>query len=634
MAFPTAVILLLAFLASALAIWPEPVTFQAGSSVLWLAHDFHISLNGQNASSPGYSHGRSERHVPALSSIHRHPSRFLVSQHRRQRMNGVNGSSSGQVYEYEILEQAIQTTTRAIQTTSFVPWKFHSRKANWEPSLDSQQAFLTEVVIHQQSPIGQTNATAFFAGDESYTMDVGTNGSAAIRSNSTMGTIRALQTLEQLFYAHSSGSAVYTPYAPLSIQDRPTWRHRGVNLDISRNPFQPSDALRTIDAMATVKLSRLHLHATDAQSWPIEIPSLPDLARLGAYQPQLVWSAAQLAEVQQYGLSKGIAVFLEIDMPGHSAAIANAYPDLIAAFNESDWSTFAAEPPTGQLKLNSSAVYEFLDTLFADLLPRVSPYTINFHNGGDEVQANAYLLDETVQSNSSVVLQPMVQKMMNHVSELSSNAGLTPIMWEEMLLEWNLTLPSAVAIKNGSSNATSDVIIQVWISSDNLNTVLEKGYRALFGDYNHWYLDCGHGTFLNPYPSGFSPSGIPYNTSGGVPTQILDPFTDYCSPFKNWRHIYVYNPLENITANLQHLIEGGEVHLWTEQIDPVDMDRKLWPRAAAAAEVLWTGPRTPGMIEGASSRLGEWRERLVLDHGVGVEVVQETWCLMEGGCNL
>ena len=308
-------------------------------------------------------------------------------------------------------------------------------------------------------------------------------------------------------------------------------------------------------------------------------------------------------------------------MPGHTGSIALSFPQLITAFNESDWSTFAAEPPSGSLKLNSPAVYDFLHTLFSDLLPRVSPYTTFFHNGGDEVNKNAFLLDDTVRSNSSAVLQPLVQKLMNNVTNTARAAGLTPIVWEEMLLDWNLTFPSTSPKDTSNANSGShppDIIIQVWQEASNLQAVLKQGYRALFGDYHNWYLDCGHGGFINPYPSGLSPPGIPYNTSGGIPTQIADPFLDYCNPLKNWRHIYLYDPHVNITTDVQHLIEGGEVHMWSEQTDPVSLDSRVWPRAAAAAEVLWSGPRNASQIE----------------DGVQAAVVQMTWCLMEGGCNL
>ena len=139
---------------------------------------------------------------------------------------------------------------------------------------------------------------------------------------------------------------------------------------------------------------------------------------------------------------------------------------------------------------------------------------------------------------------------------------------------------------------------------------------------------------LDPYPSGASPPGVPVNTTGGRPTRMHKPYLDYCSPYHNWRAIYTYNPLENISSEFEHLIEGGEVLMWSEQTDSYDLETKVWPRAAAAAEVLWSGPRKESMLADASMRLGEWRERVVTDLDIRMSPVQNTWCLMEGGCQL
>lgn len=142
----------------------------------------------------------------------------------------------------------------------------------------------------------------------------------------------------------------------------------------------------------------------------------------------------------------------------------------------------------------------------------------------------------------------------------------------------------------------------------------------------------GYGNFIDPYPSGVSPPGVPVNTSGRVPSEISAPYLDYCGPFHNWRHIYRYNPLENVSSSLHHLIEGGEVLMWSEQTDSIDLDTKIWPRAGAAAEVLWSGPRDDSMLEDATRRLGEWRERAVTELDIRMSPVQMTWCLMDGGC--
>jgi hexosaminidase len=138
------------------------------------------------------------------------------------------------------------------------------------------------------------------------------------------------------------------------------------------------------------------------------------------------------------------------------------------------------------------------------------------------------------------------------------------------------------------------------------------------------YLDCGHGQWLNFLP--------------GPSSQNAYPYADYCSPRKNWRLMYSYDPLSNIPASLQHLVLGGECHIWAEQTDPVNLDGMVWPRAAAAAEVLWSGAKdgqgqNRSQVD-AALRLSEMRERLVA-RGVWAEPIQMPFCLMgKDQCNL
>lgn len=89
--------------------------------------------------------------------------------------------------------------------------------------------------------------------------------------------------------------------------------------------------------------------------------------------------------------------------------------------------------------------------------------------------------------------------------------------------------------------------------------------------------------------------------------------------------------LADIPEHLQHLVLGGEVSLWSEQTDEFNLDVMLWPRAAAAAEVLWSGARNMDKQGEASRRLAEMRDRLVA-RGIRAEPVRMAWCEMEGGC--
>lgn len=504
---------------------------------------------------------------------------------------------------------AIDRAHNTIYTQNFIPWKFYPRNADFEPpakdSTDSKKR-ISQVDIYQTGADADS-ALKPLAGevDESYNLTISEDGKVRMDAVSHVGVLRALDSFTQLFYQHTQSKDVYTNLAPVTIYDKPKFQHRGLNLDVARNWFPVKNILHTIDALAWNKFNRLHLHITDAQSWPLEIPAMPDLAAKGAYQKGLSYSPDDLKRIQSYGTERGIEVILEIDMPGHTASIALSQPDLITAFNiQPDWPKYANEPASGQLKLNSPDVTTFVDKLFDDLLPRLSPYAAYFHTGGDELNVNAYAKDPGVNSNDSKVIQPLLQKFIDHAHDRVRAKGLTPIVWEEMLLQWNLTLGS-------------DVVVQTWQSDAATADTVKKGHKALAGNYNYWYLDCGRGQWVSP------------RENLSTPSVIAEPFTDYCSPLKSWRQMYSYDPLHQIAPADEHLVLGGEVHMWSEQTDPVNLDEMVWPRAAAAAEVLWSGRRdaagTNRSLIAAAPRLAEWRERLV-NRGVLAGPVQMIWC--------
>ena len=481
-----------------------------------------------------------------------------------------------------------------------MPYKFHPRKAHFEPDPTNGKAYISRITIKEASrPLSEHDAVS----SEAYSITINSDAQVTIHILSPLGGLRALDTLGQLFYTHSKTNELYTPFAPTTIRDAPSYEHRGLNLDISRNWIPPHDVLRTIEAMAMNKLNRLHLHCTDAQSWPIEIPALPDLAKEGAYREDKIWSVQDLHQVQKHGLYHGVEVYLEIDLPGHTASIHHAYPDLITAYNK-PWDKYAMEPPAGQLKLNSPDVASFLSTLLTDLLPRSSPFSTHFHVGGDELNREAYNHDETVNSSSKEVIKPHLQRFMDHVIAHVQSTDLVPVIWEDMLLEWDLKLPPSI-------------IVQTWRSSTSLAAVTAKGYRALFGPCEEWYLDCGYGGFIDP---------------ANEQSPIERPFHDWCAPYKNWRQILTYDPLKDVPENQRHLVMGGECHLWGELTDSVNLDNMLWPRVSAAAEVLWSGSGEVG--EETTRRLAEMRERLVV-HGIRAGMVQMEWGLRNrGGCIL
>lgn len=101
-----------------------------------------------------------------------------------------------------------------------------------------------------------------------------------------------------------------------------------------------------------------------------------------------------------------------------------------------------------------------------------------------------------------------------------------------------------------------------------------------------------------------------------------------------------YDPYANLTETQASLAVGGQVSLWAEQTDENNVETTIWPRAAALAEVFWTGaagtangtfPRSS--IE-AFPRMHDIRYRIV-DSGVRAAPLQPEYCaLRPGACNL
>lgn len=70
--------------------------------------------------------------------------------------------------------------------------------------------------------------------------------------------------------------------------------------------------------------------------------------------------------------------------------------------------------------------------------------------------------------------------------------------------------------------------------------------------------------------------------------------------------------------------------MWAELVDGTSIDPKLWPRAAAAAERLWSNPAKDSLQ--ATKRMLRHRERLVI-RGIKADALVPKWCYQnEGEC--
>lgn len=125
------------------------------------------------------------------------------------------------------------------------------------------------------------------------------------------------------------------------------------------------------------------------------------------------------------------------------------------------------------------------------------------------------------------------------------------------------------------------------------------------------YLDCGQPGFTN---------------AGGY----------WCGPYHEWYHIYQYMSDAQTKWNLRDLssregsgkVIGSETLLWGEENDSSNVQQKIWPRAAALAEALWSNPQDGWYA--ADPRMQLWRNTLV-KRDISAEALQPLWCAQNGG---
>merc|ERR1719334_2612814 len=246
-----------------------------------------------------------------------------------------------------------------------------------------------------------------------------------------------------------------------------------------------------------------------------------------------------------------------------------------------------------------------------------------FHMGQDEVHLGcwnstpsvlAWLQDRgraTQEEDFMFLWEYFLWKATDALAKAASSLGVDM----PKLIMWSNTLTHPKHIHLLDKNKYT---VQLWTDSTKLEdptikTVAEAGFKMIFSNSDATYLDCGFGAWVG---------------NGN----------NWCSPYKQWQLQHQNDPLSILERqNVSNLLEaqanvlGGEVAMWTEQADGINMMAKIEPRASAYAERLWKEPHTGGWVE-AERRLVVHRERLVR-RGIAANSLTHGWCRQnEGRC--
>ena len=145
--------------------------------------------------------------------------------------------------------------------------------------------------------------------DESYTLVVDAPR-IKIQAPTVFGALYALESLSQLV---ESGLFINGT----TINDKPRFAFRAVMIDTSRHWYPVTTIKQHLDGMTYSKLNVLHWHIVDAVAFPFQSTSFPSMAVNGAYSSNHIYTHADVRDVVEYAMARGIRVIPEFDTPGH-----------------------------------------------------------------------------------------------------------------------------------------------------------------------------------------------------------------------------------------------------------------------------------------------------------------------------
>lgn len=378
-------------------------------------------------------------------------------------------------------------------------------------------------------------------GDEGYRIVIDKRG-ILVFASMQHGFFNAKSTLTQLFVKQALPS--------VEIVDYPRFKYRGFMLDEARHFFGIKTVKKMLDAMALMKMNVFHWHLTDDQGFRLYLDRYPELSEKGGFRAGTMgdgipvsgyYSKNEIREIIAYAKERFIEVIPEIDMPGHLAAAAYAYPHITCSGkNPGKREYFGIHEVTACIGKESTFEF-FFDVLseVADLFP--SKY---IHLGGDEALTGEWLkcpkCRKVMASLGYTDGSQLQAYFMSRLTAYLRRIGKTAVNWNDGML---------------SGLVPSDVVMQYWKEGEKYRkravADIKNGRKVIMSPFYKYYLD---------YPYGITPLKKTY---------MFEPEFPECAGYDG--------------------IIGVEAPLWTEYVENEKrLNYLVFPRLCAVAEAGWT----------------------------------------------
>ncbi len=431
-------------------------------------------------------------------------------------------------------------------------------------------------------------------GPEAYRLSIEPGG-VTITAADQAGAVYAVQTIRQLLPDDAWRAAPLPRREPWTlpcadIDDRPVLAWRGAHVDVARHFVPKRELLALVDALAALKLNRLHLHLTDDQGWRFESRLHPALHELGSHRsrsqislnserPKVYddvphggyYTLEDLAEIAAYATQRGMELVPEVDLPGHSTALLAALPGLGAGV-----------PPAGGYRVSSD--WGILDNLVAplpatmtvirDVLGELITATgaRYVHVGGDECVLDSWRADARIRASQRdrglATAEDLHAAFLRDVADMvADDFAARAVVWDEGFAG------------RGGAMLRPDTVVMAWRGLEVARAAAEAGHDVVVVPVLPTYFDYAQDS------SDSEPVAI------GGPVRLSD-VAGFAPVPADW------------PGSVRERVMGTQFQVWTEYIpDGRALEYMMFPRACALAEVAWSGG--PSALAGGESAGGQ-----------------------------
>lgn len=440
--------------------------------------------------------------------------------------------------------------------------------------------------------------------EEEYHLAV-SNKSVQIVAGGYGGAFNGVQTLFQLL-----PSDVYTKQMRLpavvqgcDVKDKPKFAYRGFMLDVARTFMEKENVLRYIDYIAYHKINKFHWHLTDNQGWRIEIKSHPRLAKEGGFRggdsPLRAslgkwnekyggfYTQEEIKEVVAYAAVRNIEVIPEIDLPGHSEALARIYPEVLCRYTNDQLDVNGNYDNRNVVCATKESNYKLLEEILAEVCALFP--SKHFHIGGDEVNMSQWKkcpdCSAWLKKHGYTDGYKLEDMFISRIQAILAKYGKEPSVWNE------------AAFGGGLSK---EALVHGWKSPKVCKQVMAAGYRTIFMPQQFFYFDMRQSK----------------HEPGAVWGGCFDIRKTYSFDFVK----------EGFTPEEIATVEGFEAPYWSEVFLSQGGDKSIdfieyqtFPRLCALAELGW-GKNGGGEWEEFQHRLASRHYDRMSDMGLNFRI--------------